>query len=272
MPLPRAGRWAGLAVALLLPAAASALTLDFEEFVHGEVVTSSQGVTIVTTNFARSFDLGVAFDSTRLGTADPDLEGPPPTPWAGGNLAPGTALSKILVIQENKTGCQDGVCDDPDDEGARPSGVFDFLLPVPVSAIGFDLVDVEGAVENGSVTFFDGALPKTVAFVDLTDPGSAFYDPTVQFGNHTANRIRPFTARSLGLTAIDRVLIAMGGSGGIDNLTSAPEPGAALLLAGTALLLLAATRHLRAGLAPSALRAPSRPAGRAPRRRPGRGR
>jgi hypothetical protein len=244
----RAGsaRLAALVASALLPTAASALPLDFEEFVHGQVVTSSQGVVIITNNFKKTFDLGVAFDTSRLNTADPDLEGPPLTDWDGGNLAPDVALGKILIIQENRTGCADFVCNLPDDEGGRPPGSFEFRLAGPVLAFGFDVVDIEGLVEQGTITFYEGPLSKTVAFLDLTTPGNAFYDPTVQFGNHTANRIRPFTARSLGLTLIDRVIIVMGGSGGVDNLTAAavvPEPGAAALLGGIALGALALVRR-----------------------------
>lgn len=232
-----------VALLLLLPLPASALTLDFDAFGHGDVVTASAGVTIATTNFQRAFDLGVAFDTTLTGTADPDLEGPPPTLWWGGNLAPDTVLGRVLIVQENQTGCGDGTCDDPDDEGLRPAGRFDFLLPAAVSSFGFDLIDVEGAIEDGSVTFFDGASSVVVAFTELTDPTSAFYDPSVVFGDHTANRLQPFRAAALGLRGIDRVQIVMGGSGAVDNITAAPEPAPALLLGAVALALLCAGRR-----------------------------
>ena len=58
-----------LCAALLLTGPATALTIDFESFDHGELV---DGVTV--NNPDRSFDLGVAFDTNRTGTADDDLE------------------------------------------------------------------------------------------------------------------------------------------------------------------------------------------------------
>jgi hypothetical protein len=61
--------------ALLLAASSSqALTLDFEEFGHGDIITSSQGVAIATTNLSAGPDLGVAFDTMRINTADQDLQ------------------------------------------------------------------------------------------------------------------------------------------------------------------------------------------------------
>ena len=61
-------------VSLGVAAPALSLTIDFEEFTHGDEVTSSQGVTIVTTNDNKAWDQGVAFDTNQPGTADEDLQ------------------------------------------------------------------------------------------------------------------------------------------------------------------------------------------------------
>ncbi len=55
-------------------------------------------------------------------------------------------------------------------------------------------------------------------FIDITSP---FYDPTVQFGDNSANRIAPIG----GFGDFNRAVFSMGGSGAIDNVQVIPEPG-----------------------------------------------
>ena len=57
-----------------ISAPASALTINFEEFSHGQIIRDSQGVEIRTTNLGGGPDMGVSFDTNVLGTADPDLQ------------------------------------------------------------------------------------------------------------------------------------------------------------------------------------------------------
>jgi hypothetical protein len=220
-----------LALALCASAAGEARALDFDDLAHGEIANGSwDGVAIDAENFARSFDYAVGFDTRRTGTQDDDLEAAASAPyWSGGNLA-NQALNVILVLQENKTGCSDGVCNVPDDEGSRNAGRLIFDFDVALVAFGFDAIDVEDAMaENGRVDFFadgDSVPEATVEFADFVTPGSAFYDPSVVYGNRTANRIDPISAELLGIEAFDRVVIMLGGSGGIDNLCMTPLPEA----------------------------------------------
>lgn len=143
------------------------------------------------------------------------------------------------MIQENRYGCGDGVCDLPDDEGRRDAGNLIFDFDVALMAFGFDVVDVEDAMaENGRVSFFVGDQRLAeVEFMDFVTEGSGFYDPYIQYGNNTANRISPITAMDLKIEPFDRVIITMGGSGGIDNVvfeafpvTNVPEPTTAILI------------------------------------------
>jgi hypothetical protein len=241
---------AAAALALqLLPTAAPALTLDFEDRAHGDVVSDQYqgvGVDIVVDNVNRDHDTGVAFDTGTSGNVDVDLEGP----FSVGNLA-GLDVGRILVINQNDEGCSDGVCDVPDDEGRRPAGTitldFDFLL----SSFGLDLIDIDNTtVEQGSIAFFVGGTPLlAVDFQSLFCPSGSgvLCDPTLVAGNHSANRVQAFTEQVVGGT-FDRVVIAMGGSGGVDNLVATPVPEpATLALAAPALALLAlAARRKRA--------------------------
>ncbi len=231
----------GLLLATSSGAWAGSITLDFEQFVHGGVVTSSQGVGITTVNFhpnASHPDLGVAFDTTRSGTADRDLE--QGGGWSLGNLPSSTALGRILIVQENAIGCGTGICSSPDDEGRRPAGSF--TLDLSGLGVGgfdefaFDIVDVEDrSAENGSIAFYDGAvLSSFYAFDDFLTLGQG-----VAFGDRSANHV------DLGYVGnYDRIVVTMGGSGGIDNLTATmPEPGAALLFAVGATTVAAARRR-----------------------------
>lgn len=94
--------------ALLLASPALALTLDFEEFDHGDIVTGSQGVVITTTNIGGGPDIGVAFDTTETSTSDTDLQFNSPgisggeSGWTQRNLAPTTFLGKVLIRREPK--------------------------------------------------------------------------------------------------------------------------------------------------------------------------
>ena len=61
----------------------------------------------------------------------------------------------------------------------------------------------------------------------------AVRDPSIHWGNNSANRVTPFTIHELHLGPIVGVDVQMGGSGGIDNLTDitpTPEPGTLILV------------------------------------------
>lgn len=227
-------RAAGAAVAAALAAApAHADTIiTFSGLEHGRIVTdqfAGLGVTIAADNPNRSFDLAAIFDSQRTGTADPDLEGPP---WSRGNLAPNTVLGNLLIIAENNRGSSDGVLDDPDDEGNRPGGDLIFTFSAGATVFGLDLVDIEGVTDElGELRFFrSGQQVGVVSFAAFVTSGNAYYDPTVRFGDRSANRIAPIAASAFGVSRFDRVVVHLGGSGAVDNIVI-PAPSAAGLLA-----------------------------------------
>ena len=237
---------ATLGAIALLPAGANAVTLTFDDLglVHGEVVSAFDGVTIEATNYNRSHDLAVVFDSELTGTSDKDLESASGggTRWSGGNLL-GEDLGLMLILQENDQGCNSGVCRDPDDEGFRAAGELRFVFDVPVSSFGFDLVDVENTtIENGAIRF-EGSSGGSVS-IDF-----ASFLGGYELGNNTANRIDAFTAASVGLPdeLFTEVVITLGGSGALDNVNfqPVPEPGTALTLGlGVAWLAHRRRRHV----------------------------
>lgn len=255
--------------AIVAAAGASAgwQTIDLNAYSHGQVMNHLDlGPAIVDgDNFHNSKDLIVAFDTRARGTRDSDLEGPNGINggWGFGNLkASNDILGTILIIQEvdnnfaGYTNSSKTVVKRPDDEGRRSGGTHPGAGEItldfdsPMSAFGFTLVDVEKTGEfNNQTGFFatfngDGGTVK-VAFADFTDPYSPYYDPSVVFGDNSANRIKPITAKQLGLNSIDHVTINLGGSGGVGELKAAgiPTPGAAA--GGMALLGLIVARRRR---------------------------
>lgn len=249
-------------VCLPQTAAASSVLIDLEtdingdDIVHGQIIDDEffPPLSVNAVNLSSGPNLAIIFDSTvpydpalplgvgNEGAADPDLVGPPPQTglrqWDAGNLAPDTELGNLLILAEHPAfgdpdADGDGIIDAfPDDEGSRPAGFITFNFETPVDSVGFDLVDIEGTEEildnAGYVAAFymGSTLVGQVGFGDFIDPLSPFYDSTVVYGNHSANRIQPITAAQLGGTEFDQVKFSLGGSGAITNiLFTMPESG-----------------------------------------------
>lgn len=210
---------------LLVGSSAGAVTLDFEQFVHGEDITGStiSGVTITADNPRMPFDLAVIFDTTVTGSSDMDLQAGSPA-WAGGNLSEDflgfdPQLGNVLMVQENNDDCASGICSDPDDEMLGGSIFFDFDMPV--SSFGFDLVDIDRFEQDGFVKLYSGNDSVMIEFGDLLDSDL--------FGNRTANRVAPLIATELGIGLIDKAEIHFDKSGAVDNVVFEPVPEPATL-------------------------------------------
>ena len=216
-------------VGFWLTADANAGTINFDALARGEIVTTqyaaSNGVTIFGDHFwNNSLDAAIIFDTLYDGPIDRDLQGPD---WFCGNQYT-TTFGNVLIIPERLTDWNnDGLVDDPDDEGRRPAGILGFIFSTPIYTFGFDLIDIELPMESGAVGFLSGGTEVFVSFAQL-----AADDSTIGFGNHSANRIAPIRAEDLSLAFFDEVRFYMGGSGAIDNITyttNLPEPGSALM-------------------------------------------
>lgn len=221
---------AALVMLGLAPApAARALTLDFEAFVNGEVLsgTTVSGVTILANNPHKAFDYGAVFDTTVPGSNAQDLRAGSPA-WSGGNLAESNLgfdpeLGNILIVQKIGSDCDTGICSVPGDQGGGDTSL-DFFFDTDISSIGWDAVDIDADEAFGSIIIHSGATQISFAFEDLLAASL--------FGNHTANRFAPIQATDIGLQSIDRITILFGGSGGVDNVVfePVPEPGTMALL------------------------------------------
>lgn len=196
--------------------AAHADIVDFENLLHGEVVSdqyASMGVSISVLNFNKAFDAGVAFNTNLTGTADPDLEFANRT---GGNLQGSTG--NVLIIQENDLGLDAGFASDPDDEAGRPGGQIILEFDTALSSFGFDVMDLDDlSLEMTSVDFYAGQ--NLVASYDFASFAAV---RNATFGDGTANRIDPLGAEE----AFDRVVFNVGGSMAFDNFnfTVVPSP------------------------------------------------
>lgn len=239
---------AGVVFALAGQCAAG--VIGFNSNAHGEIIDndfSGMGVRFSAVNFRGGPDLAIVFDTLMTNTADPDLE----APWVRGNLTPNAFQRGILIIAENAGDSnRDGRIDDPDDQAAprgSSSGEIRIQFDYDLSTFGFDLFDSEGGPEInpnvGYITFRENNVElRRVSFAEFITPTSTFYDPTIQYGDHSANRIRPMTAAQLNVERFDEVRINIA-SGGIDTITWSeaapiPEPASVALVGMSGLALL----------------------------------
>ncbi|GAA0859062.1 PEP-CTERM sorting domain-containing protein [Aliiglaciecola litoralis] len=229
---------------------------------HGTVINSQYaalGVNVSVNNKSSGNHYGVLYN-TAPGTASPDknnnrdsdLTGPS---WGNSNFnSRNFNAGNALVIQENGTGCGDGVCDQPDDQAGRRSdglaGYVTFNLDFTIDALGFDLIDFQtnvgaGEVEKSEVMLFDNALKvQSFKFSDFVNrPNGAM------FGENSINRI---FLDSFASTNVNKVKFKIFGSGAVDNLrltstdtgstTTVPEPGTLALFGLTLLGMLRLNR------------------------------
>ena len=96
--------------------------------------------------------------------------------------------------------------------------------------------------------FSDGNKTTKVSFADLIDSKSIYYDPSIKFGDNSANRIAALTAAELGLERIQSATINFGGSAGVGELTvtGVPSPTAAIAGLGVMGLMLSRRRNKKA--------------------------
>lgn len=241
----RTGVAAALIVGVLFvvdQAQAAPITMNFDSRSHGQIIDtqyqhSKNGATFTATNFRGGPNLAVIFNTTRTNTNDHDLE----DQWDMGNIAPDTVLKNIIILAENDIDADgDGFIDRPDDQGSTPaeglSGTIAIHFDTLLGSFRADVIDVEpnddvaDDVRLGYFAFkLNGIELARVNFTEFVNPSSQFYDPTLVFGDNSANRLPAITTDQLQIRGFDEVEIGMGLCYGFDNLvfetaTLLPEP------------------------------------------------
>ncbi len=236
----------GLTAGLFVSHAQAGISvLDFNSFANGQIIDNEYaddyGVQISSVNYKGSkkdvIGRQVAFDTLKSNTRDPDLEfnntrndyndlsssyqyTALSLPGYQGQTNPGN----VLILQENKRGCGDGVCDRPDDEGTRAAGYFEFTFNSLVDILNIDFFDVEDQAGQDSkffaIQFFD---------TDNNEIHKNNYVPTMGDGQFVRQAFS-------GIDGVKRLVLNMPGSGAIDNLAfrateEVPAPVALLILA-----------------------------------------
>ena len=195
------------ALLLLWTVPAPAITIDFENFTHGQEIAFDQvGYTLTADNFNKSKpDIAIAFDAA---TAERK------------KLSGLGDLGTILVLQDPH--CKKGSCTNEWHSSGHSSGVFEFSLDEAAHSLSFDLIGFNrGSIKKSSITFFDGSTEiAKFALKDLIDKKALLNH--IDLSTPTA-----FSSFEIKLKA---------SGGGLDNIvtgspTPVPEPGTAGLLA-----------------------------------------
>lgn len=234
----RSLRAIGTALVFASTSAASAAVLDFEAFNPGQIIDSEYAPDVVITgiNFSNGPDIAVIFDTTDANPVGGDFDLVAPFDSMNPELPDNYEPGNVLIIQENEGSCNfvSGICGVPDDEGSRPAGLFEFLFSQDVILETIDFFDIEFEENNQNP---DSRIHLYDALGNEIQRGMWFVPNTG--GDNTWDQL-DFG----GIGNVRRIVIEMGGSGAIDNLTYQviPLPAAAWLF-GSALALLGWTRR-----------------------------
>lgn len=142
-------------------AAETTVIIDFENLSRGEIVNEqykSQGLVIRGVNWSHGPDYAVVFDSMNIGeSGDNDLEAPF-RPAADLDNAEKLWPGNILILHKRHD-CENGFCQEPDDEGSKPAGFLEFEFSGPVTLHRLKVLDVNYAEgeEPAKFVFFNEA-------------------------------------------------------------------------------------------------------------------
>ena len=195
-----------LLMACLVPTA-NATVIDFEGFAAGTIIDNEydsllfNNLNVSAENLSDGPDRAVIFDTDHFTGGDDDLAAPFNVGLSD-ELSPGN----VLIIHETNN-CTTLICDNPDDEGSRPAGIFTFEFDFAITLESINFFDVETA-ENGTspnniIKLYDGSNADIGTFY-TPDTGGDNKWKQLNFG---------------GVQGVRRIELKMGGSGAIDDLT-----------------------------------------------------
>jgi len=211
---------AALSLSLGLTGSASALSIDFDLDAQGNPILAGQhiddeyadwGVQISAVNLRRNHDAAIAFDTLNYTGGDRDLRTDSGRYGLNNNMERGNVM---ILAEDIVDANNDGYVDDPDDEGRRPAGYFDFMFDTIVHGGAVIMLDIDDRAEPGSIDFFrDGSmLDYSIDFAGLGDNSIEI----IQFCGFDYDHMR----------------INLGGSGAVAEVhtTPVPEPVTAVLV------------------------------------------
>lgn len=196
--------------------------LAFDHLLAGVILPANsvigQNVTLNVSNFAGGPNIATVINSTDHLNGVQNLQ----SPWPKGNLSNQSTDPNILVIAKNNTDQdEDGLIDNPLPQNGATPGNMTFNFDSPVYEFGWDIFNLEYGPElsYGQITFYDlHGLSTTVPFGSFIDPNSPFYDSSLVFGSHSANRITPINAQDIGLDEIASITMTIPDSVGINKI------------------------------------------------------
>ncbi|GAB4194859.1 MAG: hypothetical protein Kow00105_09090 [Phycisphaeraceae bacterium] len=201
---------------------ANALTIDFDHDAQGDPILAGQfieeefadwGVHIRAHNYSRRHNAAIAFDSLNPTGGDYDLRTDDRRYGVNNDRERGMVL---ILAEDIRDRNRDGYVDDPDDEGRRPAGYFDFVFDQVMNSGSVVMLDIDNKCEPGSVSFYlgDSVLDQSFDFIALGD-----------------NSIQTLDWSGF---EYDKMRINLGGSGAVAEVSAnpVPEPVTAVLTAG----------------------------------------
>ena len=210
---------------LVLASPAKAINVDFEGPPQGSPVEfAGFGIGIFAVTAVGNSGASIATVLNTEGSSNPNAR----YPYSGGNLRT-SRLRKVLIVPSQDGGTT------PDPAGGQLTLTF---FERGITTFGFDVLDVDVAdAPNTFITFrLGGTDVATIPFSEFKNSNSPFKRTTVSWGNNTANRVAPFTAREFGVDFFDEVVFDFPTELAIDNINYRtqiiPEPTAVGLMIG----------------------------------------
>ena len=171
--------------------------LHFEELEHGQVIDRPlKGVSI--SNMDRNAGYSIRAFDTRLRQSDyPGLQGADGIngQWNGGNLKSNVVMGKTLAIMPHE-----------DLTNEKMGAAISFEFSHPVDEFGLDVINIAKNDKESHIEFYDGDdLVGNVKLNDFTNPATDFYDPSIEFGDRTANRLVSIKADDVDAVEFTRI-------------------------------------------------------------------
>ncbi|MEM7755632.1 MAG: hypothetical protein AAF297_08350 [Planctomycetota bacterium] len=237
-----------LVAGVAMSASASVITIDFSNDALGNALANGQAVS--GNDVSSLFSLSSSGNNAGLAIFDSTASGPNASAEDQDLLV---NLGNVLILQDNAESAKSGgIFSSPDDDGNGGTMSFSFAAPTELASI--TLIDMDGG-NGGTVTLVDSDgdvrafdIPNGWTNDVAADGPSGF--GTIDFANLGAQSAdSPGTDVTIAqndagfdLADVVSMDIFLIGSGGVDNLTIVPAPGA-LFVAGTGLAMIARRRR-----------------------------